>query len=154
MTTYLVDTNVLVSLVDIKRPQHLAARDALEALHRQGHELATVFQNYVEFWNVATRPASKNGLGFSTSTAAREMSRLELGFALIPDSRDVYPIWRQLVVDYGVSGVQVHDAHLVAGMLAHGLTHILTFNTADFACYAPAGIVVIEPGMGVQGSMT
>lgn len=46
---------------------------------------------------------------------------------------------------YGVSGVQVHDARLVAALLANGLTHILTFNASDFARYAPTGIVGVEP---------
>lgn len=41
--------------------------------------------------------------------------------------------------------VWVHDARLAATMLAHGLSHILTFNTADFARYAPAGLVVVDP---------
>lgn len=34
------------------------------------------------------------------------------------------PEWRRLVVNYGVSGVQVHDARLVATMLVHDVTHI------------------------------
>ncbi len=46
---------------------------------------------------------------------------------------------------YGVSGVQVHDARLVAAMISHGATHILTFNTADFARYAPEGIMAVDP---------
>ncbi len=54
-------------------------------------------------------------------------------------------MWRQLVVTYNVSGVQVHDAHLVATMLANGVSHILTFNTADFMRYANTGIVVADP---------
>ncbi len=49
------------------------------------------------------------------------------------------------MVAYGVSGVQVHDAHLVAAMLANGITHILTFNAADFTRYTGAGIVVVDP---------
>ena len=49
------------------------------------------------------------------------------------DSNGVYTEWRRLVVRHKVSGVQVHDARLAASMYAHGLTHILTFNTADFA---------------------
>jgi predicted nucleic acid-binding protein len=38
-------------------------------------------------------------------------------------------------VDYRVSGVQVHDARLVAAMHIHGVKRILTFNTKDFARY-------------------
>ena len=44
---------------------------------------------------------------------------------------------------YGVIGVNVHDARLVAAMLVHGLTHILTFNTTDFARYTE--ITAVHP---------
>jgi hypothetical protein len=49
-----------------------------------------------------------------------------------------------LVVAHGVMGAQVHDARLVAFMLAHGLTHVLTLNAADFARYP--GIIPVAPG--------
>jgi predicted nucleic acid-binding protein len=60
-----------------------------------------------------------------------------------PDTSAVYPEWRQLVVMVGVSGVQVHDARLAAVMRVHGLSHILTFNTTDFARYP--GITALHP---------
>ncbi len=40
-------------------------------------------------------------------------------------------------------GVNVHDARLVAAMLVHGLTHILTFNTPDFRRFSQ--ITVVHP---------
>jgi predicted nucleic acid-binding protein len=42
-----------------------------------------------------------------------------------------------------LSGVQVHDARLVAVMHVHGLTHLLTLNTVDFIRYP--GITVVHP---------
>ena len=48
-------------------------------------------------------------------------------------------------MDHRVSGVQVHDARLVAAMVSHGVRHILTFNTADFNRYAPEGIIAVDP---------
>jgi hypothetical protein len=57
----------------------------------------------------------------------------------------MYSNWRRLVVKYRVSGVQVHDARLVASMLVHDVTHILTFNIQDFTRYAPDGIIAIDP---------
>ena len=30
-------------------------------------------------------------------------------------------------------------------MIAHSVTHILTFNTADFTRFVPEGIVAIDP---------
>ena len=66
-------------------------------------------------------------------------------FSLLPDAPAIYPEWRRLVVDYSVSGVQVYDARLTAAMIVHHVTHILTFNTSDFARYAPEGIVAVDP---------
>ena len=52
---------------------------------------------------------------------------------MLPDSLAVHNEWRRLLVDYRVSGVQVHDARLVAAMRVHDVKRILTFNTKDFA---------------------
>jgi predicted nucleic acid-binding protein len=57
----------------------------------------------------------------------------------------VYPEWYRLVSQFNVSGVQVHDARLVAVMRVHQISHILTFNTADFARYSPEGMTAVEP---------
>jgi predicted nucleic acid-binding protein len=46
-------------------------------------------------------------------------------------------------VKYSVSGVQVHDAKLVAAICAHGIRYILTFNVRDFNRYDE--IVAIHP---------
>jgi predicted nucleic acid-binding protein len=54
---------------------------------------------------------------------------------MLPDSPDVYPEWKRLVVQHAVRGSKVHDAKLVATMNVHGIRQILTFNTGDFARY-------------------
>jgi hypothetical protein len=43
--------------------------------------------------------------------------------------------WDRIVAQYVVVGRAVHDAQLVAAMAAHGLSHILTLNIADFRRY-------------------
>jgi predicted nucleic acid-binding protein len=53
-----------------------------------------------------------------------------------PGNAAVYENWLGLVRDYRVTGVQVHDARLVASMLAHGIQSLLTLNSADFERYA------------------
>jgi predicted nucleic acid-binding protein len=63
---------------------------------------------------------------------------------MLADAPGIYPVWRRLVVAYGVSGVKVHDARLVAFMLNYKLNHILTFNTADFVRYSPEGVVAVD----------
>ena len=54
-------------------------------------------------------------------------------------------ILRQFSEMSSVSGVQVHDARLVAAMKSNDVTHILTFNIADFVRYASEGIVAVDP---------
>lgn len=145
MAIYLVDTNVLLRLVDRTHPLHPIVRTALRKLRAAGHKLRATSQNFVESWNVATRPVARNGFGLTPAEADRLLRLAERLFPLLPDSPAVYPEWRRLVVTFGVSGVQVHDARLVASMITHGVTHILTFNTSDFTRYATGGIVAVDP---------
>jgi len=84
---------------------------------------------------VATRPVNSNGLGWSHQQALDEVVRIEGFLSLVIESTDVYNEWKRLVVDYGVTGVQAHDARLVAAMKIYGIHRILTFNTEDFTRY-------------------
>jgi hypothetical protein len=47
------------------------------------------------------------------------------------------------VIKYQVMGKQVHDARLAAAMVAHNITHLLTFNVDDFKRFSD--IVVVDP---------
>jgi predicted nucleic acid-binding protein len=142
---YLVDTNVLLRFADRNHALHNTVRAAIRKLRQSGNQMCAVGQNFVEFWNVATRPIAQNGFGLTPTAADLRLRLLERIFPLRPDDPALYATWRRLVVAFGVSGVRVHDARLVAAMKSQGLTHILTFNTVDFARYAPEGIVAVDP---------
>jgi len=64
-------------------------------------------------------------------------------FPLLDDSPAIFPEWQRLVAAHAVLGKNGHDARLVAAMLVHGVTHLLTFNTADFARFP--GITALDP---------
>jgi predicted nucleic acid-binding protein len=100
-------------------------------------------QNLGEFWNSLTRPPGQNGYGLTPREADQRAHTIESRFRLLPDNIEVYREWRKLLVDYNVSGVQVHDARLVASMFVHGVKRILTFNARDFARYS--GIEAVHP---------
>lgn len=141
---YLVDTNILLRSVDLNHPMNHDATNAINELRRRGEQLHIVPQNLIEFWGVYTRPAQRNGLGRTSEEAEAEINRLKGLFLLLLDTSAIYQEWERLVVTYSVRGVNVHDARLVAAMLVHGLTHILTFNVQDFNRYS-AEISVVEP---------
>jgi predicted nucleic acid-binding protein len=60
---------------------------------------------------------------------------LERHFPVLPDSPMIYENWKALVLKHKVMGVNVPDARLVAAMMVHGVTNILTANAKDFARY-------------------
>ncbi len=141
----LMDTNVLLEAAHRADDRYSIVQEAVHKLWANDHELRTTSQNFAEFWNVSTRPTDRNGFGRTPVETDDLLKDLEEFFSLLPDSPEVYPIWRRLVVNYDVSGVQVHDARLAASMVAHNVTHILTFNITDFQRYTDEGIVAVDP---------
>jgi predicted nucleic acid-binding protein len=135
LAAYLLDTNNLVRIVkrdDAERPLIMAA---IHRLAEEGAELCYVPQNIVELWNVLTRPVAANGCGLNVREAKREIAILEREFTFLPDNEKVHTEWRRLVETHSVLGKQVHDARLVAAMIVHGISHLLTLNQADFTRY-------------------
>jgi predicted nucleic acid-binding protein len=139
-----VDTNVLVGSVQTFDPAlRVAARRAVKSLYRQGEQLLCFPQNLVEFWNASTRPANANGLGLSPEQAARYVDRFQTLFRLFPETAEIFPAWRKLVLQHRVSGIRVHDARIVAAMTVHQVSKILTFDFDDFKRYE--NIIVVHP---------
>ncbi len=118
-------------------------RQCTDLLWEQGADLFYTSQNLAEFWNVCTRPADRNGFGFSISEADERAGLIEAKLNFAPDSEATHREWRRIVVADGVSGVQVHDARLVAAMHVHRIENILTLNTKDFRRFSD--ILVIAP---------
>jgi len=145
---YLVDTNVLLRSLQPAHSMHRAATTAIANLRASGEVLHVAAQNLMEFWRVATRPVTANGLGLPIAQAEVALQLLEAAFQIAPDTADIYAHWRRVIVAHNVIGVQVHDARLVAVMKVHRLSHLLTFNTTDFKRYeAGEGIAVVDPAL-------
>lgn len=140
---FLADTNLLLRSVAPNHPMNASAVNAINHLRQRGEQIYIVPQNLIEFWNVYTRPLERNGLGRSATEAEVEVNRLKAFFPLLLDVPAIYQQWERLVTAHAVVGINVHDARLVAAMLVHGLTHILTFNTNDFARYSE--ITAVHP---------
>ena len=130
--SFAVDTNVLLGSIDDEHVAQPIAQKGLFALRDRGEKLSVFPQNLIEFWAVATRPVANNGLGLNTAEAEKELINLKKLFVLLPDTPDIFPEWERTVLQFKVSGKQAHDARLVAAMIVHDLTHLLTFNTTDF----------------------
>jgi predicted nucleic acid-binding protein len=132
---FLIDTNVLLRISRQDDIQYEIIESALMALEARRSPLYYSMQNVAEFWSVCTRPLDRNGYGLSIAETNRGVLAIEHRMIYLPDSEDVYSVWRQLVIAHNVRGVQVHDARLAAIMLAYGVNCILTLNQEDFLRY-------------------
>src|SRR2546429_8377155 len=140
---YLVDTNVLRQSIQQADPMHADAKRAAAILTRQDQQVSIIAQNLIEFWAVATRPAVNNGLALSIADTVAHIKTFQQTFTLLPDTPEIFFEWQRLVEAHSVSGRQVHDARLVAAMLVHGVSNLLTFNTDDFKRFSE--ITVVNP---------
>ena len=141
--SFAVDTNLLLRSIDDGHVAQPIAKNGLIVLRDRGEILSIFPQNLIEFWVVATRPVINNGLGLSIPRAEEEIISLKTLFVLLPDTPKIFSEWERIVLQYQVSGKQAHDARLVAAMIVHNVTHLLTFNTADFKRFT--SITAVNP---------
>ncbi len=129
-----IDTNVLVKARIPAAPDHDAARAGLERAFAEPGPLRVSRQVIREYLAVVTRPQTWTA-GISRAEAFDDVSRLLGSFEILEDGPSVTAALVGLCNEVMVGGRQIHDANIVATMLAHGERRLLTFNGADFRRY-------------------
>ena len=137
-----VDTNVLVQSSVTTAPDHARARAAIARLRAQG-PVAVTRQILREFLSATTRPQPW-AKAATLAEATRNTDGFLQRFAVLEDGQTVWDELMGLTRSFSFGGKQVHDANIVATMLAHGETRLLTFNAADFRRFVPL-IEVVAP---------
>lgn len=143
MSRYLLDTNILLRAVDPASTDYNTAVNAIAHLLTQTYECCITAQVLIEFWVVATRPTAVNGLGWSIEQTQLEIEQLLDQFPFLDDTPQIFTTWLQLVNQYAVKGKRTHDIRLLAVMMTHAITNLLTFNPSDFI--AVPGIAIVHP---------
>ena len=126
-----VDTNVLVKARILEAPDHEMARDILKRAFDQPEPLRISRQVLREYLAVVTRPQTW-AVDIGREDALNDVERLSSVFEVLEDSPVVMDWLLSLCRQVPVWGRQIHDANIVATMLAHGERRLLTFNLADF----------------------
>jgi predicted nucleic acid-binding protein len=137
-----IDTNVLVYASRPAAPEHASSRKALDRLEAQDCRLWISTQVLREYLSVVTRPQAA-APGLTMATAIADIRRFQSLFEVANDDDLVVERLLQLLIAYPGSGKQVHDANLVATMLVHGVTRLLTYNARDFQRFA--AVIELEP---------
>lgn len=130
-----VDTNVLVNARFLEAPDHEAARVNLESAIEKPERLRISRQVLREYLAVVTRPQAWP-VAISRGDALDDVNRFAAAFEVLEDGPAVTGWLVSLCRRVPVGGKQIHDANIVATMLAYGERRLLTFNTADFRRYA------------------
>ncbi len=129
-----VDTNVLVYARFGTAPDHVRARSALAEAGRGGERVKISRQILREYLATVTRPHPW-GEPLAMSTALADVARYAEEFEILEDGADVSSMLAVILRDVPVAGRQIHDANIVATMLASEERRLLTFNAADFVRY-------------------
>lgn len=143
---HLLDTGILLRLADENDSQHPLVELAVGVLGDRQEDLFIATQNTAELWNVATRPVANNGLGLPPAEVHRlYVKTIAPVCSVLSEVDDAHAHFMRLLTQYSVVGKQVHDARLVAIMLAWQVESILTLNDRDFRRYEAEGIKIVAP---------
>ncbi len=130
-----LDTNVLVYAASLGAPLHLRASEEVRKRYESGQELWVSRQVLREY--LATLSRSQT---FARPKPARELAsdiRYFLKkFKIAEEGAAVTEKLLELIEVKEIGGKQIHDANIVATMLANGVPAVLTNNSDDFARFA------------------
>ncbi len=136
-----IDTNVLVNSRIPGAPDHGAARASLERAFGDPEPLRISRQVMREYLAVVTRQQPWP-VNITREDALDDVSRLIGSFEILEDGPVVTETLVALCREVAVGGQQIHDANIVATMLTHGESRLLTFNGADFRRYGNRIVLV------------
>lgn len=147
MTGVFIDTNVLVYADQPGAAFHQIARRVLREHETKGDELWISRQVPREYLAVVTRPnpALPAEPVLTPSVAAEAARGFLRAYRIAEDSPTVTARLLSLIESFAVKGRQIHDANIVATMLAHELDRLVTFNAGDFRRFET--LIEVEDGL-------
>jgi predicted nucleic acid-binding protein len=143
MTNYLLDTNIILRFTDTDSAEYDLINNAILQILVEGGQCFITSQVITEFWVVATRPMTVNGLGWTVEKTEQAVQMLINQFDLLEEIPGIFSQWLSLVTFHKISGKRAHDLRIQAVMLTHNISHILTLNPQDFV--AIEGLIIIHP---------
>ncbi len=138
-----VDTNILIYANLAASPLRATAITRLQDLEAAGGELWISRQTLREYLCAMTKPGLVAGAAMSLPSLIADVQNFAADLELAEDGPAVTANLLALLMAVPAGGKQVYDANIVATMQAHGITKLLTHNTADFARFA--SLITILP---------
>jgi predicted nucleic acid-binding protein len=136
-----VDTNNLIYAQQALSPFHTIATAKLHDLVAAGHPLWISRQILREYLAVMSRPGALTA-AVPMASLVSDVQAFQTQFLIAEDGASVTSHLLNLLATIPCAGKQVHNANIVATMLAHGIPRLLTHNVVDFNRFA-AHIMII-----------
>lgn len=133
--TLFVDTNVLIYATDPQSPFQPIADQLLEQAYTTDLVMALSPQVLREYLAVAARASSAGGR-MQLADALENVESFRSAMHILEEGSASLDQLTELLHQIPTAGRRVHDANIVATMLAHGIQRLVTHNTADFARFA------------------
>ena len=137
-----VDTNILVYAAVSQAPFHAEARNAIRSRQEAGGKLWISRQVLREYLATLSRPQTFS-IPQPVNVLIKDIQGFQDCFSIAEDGPAVTAKLLEVLGSFAIGGKQVHDANIVATMLAHDIHTILTHNTDDYARFA--GLITVVP---------
>jgi len=140
----LLDSNILIYATQAEAPHYLAAKRVRDQGLTGAIPACISPQVLTEFFAVVTNP-KRVSAPLTCEEAIAEVKKYDQAQKLVKIYPGVNIVTRMLSLleRYAVTGIHIHDLHLVATMLENGVKRLYTFNTKDFTPFSD--IAVLEP---------
>ena len=126
MNKILIDTNILVYLIDEDSKFHHSSKTLIQ---NPDHQLYTTSKNLAEFLVVLTRSGE---VSVSINDALALLDDLLRSFHILYPSKYSANIFKELLFKYKPHGLKIHDFEIVSIGLANGVHKVATINKDDF----------------------
>jgi len=128
--TVFVDTNILVYSKVKSNPFYLTSFTKLYELFNS-NQLYISRQVIREYLNVMTKPDNLK-YPISLKDLVQDIEYFSENFIILNEDHETTTNLLNLITKYNVKGRQIHDANIVATMLANNIKNLFTHNVKDF----------------------
>jgi len=137
-----IDTNILVDAFDRRAERHREAKALVSRLAQGPRPWALPWPCAVEFLRTVTEARFAQPVAIASAFAFLELIFASPSVRRLLPTEDTSRVLREVLEESGVRGRRVHDAHIFALCLEHGVRELLT---ADKGFRRFRGIKVTNP---------
>ena len=130
--TAFLDTNILFRAINSEAGQHVEINAFLDRLRAEDYQFWISRQIIREYLGLVTRQGFGGlSIPLSSEVAIHHVKSFRRNFRIANETAIVTHHLLELIRQFPTGGKQIHDANIVATMLAYNIETLLTLNVSD-----------------------